>query len=32
MFCEIPLYSQVIFKNIRVADDTIQRNSDVLMD
>ena len=28
MFCELTLYSQVIFKSLRVADDTLKRNSD----
>ena len=28
IFCELPLYSQVIFKSIKVADDTSKSNSD----
>ena len=31
IFCELSLYSQVIFKSIRVADDTFERNSWVWM-
>ena len=28
IFCDLLLYSQVIFKSIRVADDTFKRNSE----
>ena len=28
IFCELKLYSQVIFKSMRVADDTFKRNSE----
>ena len=28
IFCELSLYSQIIFKSMRVADDTFQTNSE----